>query len=164
MNNKKVLSLLIKSALILTSIGMLTACGESSDNTYDSSVTSSNSYNSSDYSSDSYSGDYDSSDYDDDDSNSYSSYSSNNSSSYSSSYDSNDYSSSDYDNNYSEGHSYDKSDPFYSANDVDGDGKLTDEEWQNAMDDAITYYFYKSQENNWFKLYCTSVISEITDI
>ena len=112
---------------------MLTACGESSDNTYDSSVTSSNSYN---YSSDSYSSDYGSSDYDDD------------SNSYSSSYDSNDYSSSDYDNDYSEGHSYDKSDPFYSANDVDGNGKLTDEEWQNAMDDAITYYYYKMQEGN----------------
>ena len=50
--------------------------------------------------------------------------------------------------NYSEGHSYDKSDPFYSANDVDGNGKLTDEEWQNAMDDAITYYYYKMQEEN----------------
>ena len=101
MNTKKFLPLLIKSTLILTSIGMLTACGESSDNTYDSSVTSSNSYNSSDY-----------------------------------------------DNDYSEGHSYDKSDPFYSANDVDGNGKLTDEEWQNAMDDAITYYYYKMQEGN----------------
>lgn len=115
MNTKKFLPLLIKSTLILTSIGMLTACGESSDNTYDSSVTSSNSYNSSDYSSDSYSSDY---------------------------------GSSDYDNDYSEGHSYDKSDPFYSANDVDGNGKLTDEEWQNAMDDAITYYYYKMQEGN----------------
>ena len=123
MNTKKFLPLLIKSTLILTSIGMLTACGESSDN-------------SSDYSSDSYSSDYGSSDYDDD------------SNSYSSSYDSNDYSSSDYDNDYSEGHSYDKSDPFYSANDVDGNGKLTDEEWQNAMDDAITYYYYKMQEGN----------------
>ena len=49
---------------------------------------------------------------------------------------------------YSEGHAYDKSDPFYSANDVDGDGKLTDEEWQNAMNDAITYYYYKMQEDN----------------
>ena len=88
MNTKKFLPLLIKSTLILTSIGMLTACGESSDNTYD------------------------------------------------------------YDNDYSEGHSYDKSDPFYSANDVDGNGKLTDEEWQNAMDDAITYYYYKMQEGN----------------
>ena len=139
MNTKKFLPLLIKSTLMLTSIGMLTACGESSDNTYDSSVTSSNSYNASDYSSDSYSSDYGSSDYDDD------------SNSYSSSYDSNDYGSSDYDNDYSEGHSYDKSDPFYSANDVDGNGKLTDEEWQNAMDDAITYYYYKMQEGNWFR-------------
>ncbi len=49
---------------------------------------------------------------------------------------------------YSEGHAYDKSDPFYSANDIDGDGKLTDEEWQNAMNDAINYYYYKMQEDN----------------
>ena len=49
---------------------------------------------------------------------------------------------------YSEGHAYDKSDPFYTANDADGDGKLTDEEWQNAMNDAINYYYYKMQEDN----------------
>lgn len=40
----------------------------------------------------------------------------------------------------SEGYAYDPSDPYYSANDVNGDGKLTDEEWQNAMSDAIDDY------------------------
>lgn len=58
------------------------------------------------------------------------------------------YSSSNTNNDYSEGHAYDKSDPFYSANDVDGDGKLTDEEWQNAMSDAIDYYYNQIQEGN----------------
>lgn len=37
----------------------------------------------------------------------------------------------------SSGHGYDASDPYYSANDRDGDGKLTDEEFQNAMADAL---------------------------
>lgn len=32
---------------------------------------------------------------------------------------------------------YDRSDPYYSAHDKDGDGKLTEEEWQDAMSDAI---------------------------
>ena len=44
-----------------------------------------------------------------------------------------------------EAHPYDKSDPFYSINDYDDDGKLTDEEFTNALNDAITYYYYKSQ-------------------
>lgn len=52
-------------------------------------------------------------------------------------YDSEDYNSSD---DYGEGYGYDSSDPFYSANDHNHDGKLTDEEWQDAMDDAIDYY------------------------
>lgn len=145
MTNKKVLSLLTKVSFVLVTSIILTACGESSYSDYDSSKTSSSSYSSSDYNEDDsdYSN-YNSSTYND--SGSSSSYSSSSSDNYSSSYDTNDYSSSS--NDYSEGHSYDKSDPFYSANDVDGDGKLTDEEWQNAMDDAITYYYYKMQEEN----------------
>lgn len=39
-----------------------------------------------------------------------------------------------------EKYGYDKNDPFYSSNDVDKDGKLTADEWQNAMEDAIDYY------------------------
>ena len=39
-----------------------------------------------------------------------------------------------------EKYGYDKNDPFYSANDVDKDGKLTADEWQQAMGDAIDYY------------------------
>lgn len=48
-------------------------------------------------------------------------------------------SSSSNDSSYSSsgGYGYDSSDPYYSANDHDGDGKLTDEEFQDAMADAI---------------------------
>ena len=35
------------------------------------------------------------------------------------------------------GYGYDPSDPYYSANDHDGDGKLSDQEFQDAMNDAI---------------------------
>lgn len=42
------------------------------------------------------------------------------------------------DSDYSDrGNKYDPSDPYYSANDADGDGYLTDEEWQNAMGDFL---------------------------
>lgn len=45
---------------------------------------------------------------------------------------------SDYTSDFSEKkYEYDRSDPYYSAHDKDGDGKLTEEEWQDAMSDAI---------------------------
>lgn len=130
MKRKRIL-LSVGSALILLSVGTLTSCGDSSDS---SSYSSSAYDNSNSYSSSSYddSSSYNSSSYDD--SNSYNDY---NSSTYSSS-----------SSGGSEGYGYDKSDPFYSANDVDGDGKLTDEEWQNAMSDAIDYYYNQMQEGN----------------
>ena len=37
----------------------------------------------------------------------------------------------------SAGYGYDPSDPYYAANDHDGDGKLSDKEFQDAMNDAI---------------------------
>lgn len=36
-----------------------------------------------------------------------------------------------------ETYGYDRNDPYYSAHDLDGDGRLTEEEWQDAMSDAI---------------------------
>ena len=39
--------------------------------------------------------------------------------------------------NSSSGYGYDKNDPYYSANDHDGDGKINDQEFQDAMNDAI---------------------------
>lgn len=35
------------------------------------------------------------------------------------------------------GYGYDSSDPYYSANDHDGDGKINDQEFQDAMNDLI---------------------------
>ena len=35
------------------------------------------------------------------------------------------------------GYSYNKSDPYYSKNDHDGDGRINDQEFQDAMGDAI---------------------------
>ena len=44
----------------------------------------------------------------------------------------------DYDDyDYDDGYGYDPDDPYYSANDHDGDGKLTDEEFQDAFNDAL---------------------------
>ena len=40
-------------------------------------------------------------------------------------------------NSSEETHGYDPSDPYYSAHDTDGDGRLTDEEWSAAMGDFI---------------------------
>ena len=67
--------------------------------------------------------------------------------SYESTYDSNDtydyndsYNSNDTyrnDDSYGEGLGYNPNDPYYSENDHNHDGKLTDEEWQDAMGDAI---------------------------
>lgn len=49
-----------------------------------------------------------------------------------------DYSYDDYD----AGYSYDSSDPYYSANDHNNDGYLTDEEFLDAMEDALDDYSY----------------------
>lgn len=152
MKRKKLLSIM-GLVFMTAAVCMMTACGEvDNDNIDDTSEeTTSDTYDSSSDSSS-----YTSSTYDDDDSSSYSTYNSDDDSDSYSAYSSSDnynqsnsdtYNSSSSDD-YSEGHAYDKSDPFYSANDVDGDGKLTDEEWQNAMNDAITYYYYKMQEDN----------------
>lgn len=43
---------------------------------------------------------------------------------------------------YGQGYGYDSSDPYYSANDYNNDGLLTDEEWQDAMSDALADYWY----------------------
>lgn len=48
--------------------------------------------------------------------------------------DSSSYSSSDDD---SDGYSYDSDDYYYSSNDKDGNGKLSDEEFQNAVGDYL---------------------------
>ena len=40
-------------------------------------------------------------------------------------------------NNSSSGYSYDTNDPYYSSNDHNGDGKLSDEEFEDAFDDYI---------------------------
>lgn len=45
-----------------------------------------------------------------------------------------------YAKDYGQGYGYDSSDPFYSSNDQNDDGLLTDEEWLAAMEDAIDYY------------------------
>ena len=59
----------------------------------------------------------------------------NSSSSYSSSYDDDNY---DYnDDDYGSGYSYDKNDKYYSSNDHNNDGKISDSEFQDAMGDAI---------------------------
>lgn len=51
-------------------------------------------------------------------------------------------------NNSSEdGYSYDLNDPYYSANDHDGDGKITDEEFQDAIHDAIDDLYNKMYGN-----------------
>ena len=56
-------------------------------------------------------------------------------SNYTSDYDySSDY---DYDSDYGSGYGYDKSDPYYSSNDHNNDGKISDSEFQDAMGDAI---------------------------
>jgi hypothetical protein len=68
-----------------------------------------------------------------------SSYSSTDYSSGSSSYSSSDY---DYDYDYDydssdKGYGYDESDPYYSSNDYNNDGYLTDEEFNAAFDDYL---------------------------
>lgn len=134
---KVILRSVIAGAVTLSMLTM-TACGDSSDN-YEASYSTDDSDEYSDYSSSDSSSSYE----DDSD---YSSGSSYNASSNYSNDSSNSYSSND--TNSDEGHAYSKDDPFYSANDHDGDGKLTDEEWQDAMNDAITYYYYEMQKNN----------------
>ena len=47
------------------------------------------------------------------------------------------YSSSSSNSSGSGGYSYNKSDPYYSKNDHDGDGRINDQEFQDAMGDAI---------------------------
>lgn len=37
----------------------------------------------------------------------------------------------------SDGYAYDPSDKYYSANDKDGDGKINDQEFQNALGDLL---------------------------
>ena len=99
-----------------------------SDSDYESSNYSSSDYGSSDYESSDYSSsDYGSSDYD------------------SSDYSTSDYGSEEYDSN--TGNGYNPDDPFYSANDYNCDGKINDQEWQDAMSDAITYYYYEMMQN-----------------
>ena len=49
-----------------------------------------------------------------------------------------DYNSNNYNSN--SGYGYDKNDPYYSANDHNNDGKLTDEEFHDALDDFIDDY------------------------
>ena len=99
-----------------------------SDSDYESSNYSSSDYGSSDYDSSDYSSsDYGSSDYD------------------SSDYSTSDYGSEEYDSN--TGNGYNPDDPFYSANDYNCDGKINDQEWQDAMSDAITYYYYEMMQN-----------------
>ena len=53
------------------------------------------------------------------------------SSNYSTDYDS------DYDSDYGEGYDYDSSDPYYSENDHNHDGKISDSEFQDAMGDLL---------------------------
>lgn len=47
------------------------------------------------------------------------------------------YSDSDTDSNASDGYRYNKDDPYYSKNDHNGDGKINDEEFQDALGDAL---------------------------
>ena len=60
-----------------------------------------------------------------------------------SSYSSDDYSSSyDYDDtSYGDGYGYDEADPYYSTNDHNNDGYISDEEFEGAFDDAIEDLF-----------------------
>ena len=121
--------------MLLTVVIAMSLCACGDTDTYDNSSSGDVYESTSDYSSgssSSYSDDYDS--YDDD------TYDYN-------SYDDND---NDYDSTYTDdysydsddaGYGYDKSDPFYSANDHNGDGKINDEEFSDAMSDALDYYF-----------------------
>ena len=56
-------------------------------------------------------------------------------------YDNNSYSNNSNSHSYSyssdDGYGYDRNDPYYKKNDLDGDGKLTDEEWSNALNDFV---------------------------
>ena len=145
MNKKKLVNLLFFSSVLISVAFLQCACGRANnedsgsnsvelDSPYeeDNDVTYDDSSNLRDSDSDSYnSSSVPSNNYD-----SYSSYD------YSDNTDTYNYSEDDY----VDGHPYDVNDPFYSANDHNGDGKLTDEEWQDAMNDAITYYYYKMQE------------------
>ena len=45
-----------------------------------------------------------------------------------------------------EGYGYDPDDPYYSKNDHDGDGKITEEEFQDAMNDAIDDLYFQMME------------------
>ncbi len=113
-----------------------------SDSDYESSNYSSSDYGSSDYDS----SDYSTSDYGSDyESSNYSSSDYGSSDYDSSDYSTSDYGSEEYDSN--TGNGYNPDDPFYSANDYNCDGKINDQEWQDAMSDAITYYYYEMMQN-----------------
>lgn len=104
----------------------VTLCGCEDTDTYNSNNGYESTSTSNDYSSE-YEDDYGSTDNYDTYENDYDSYS-------------DDYSS-DTEDSTGDGYSYSDTDPFYKANDHNGDGKINDEEFSDAMSDAIDYYY-----------------------
>lgn len=104
----------------------VTLCGCEDTDIYDSNNEYESTSTSNDYSS-GYEDDYGSTDNYDTYENDYDSYS-------------DDYSS-DTEDSAGDGYSYSDTDPFYKANDHNGDGKINDEEFSDAMSDAIDYYY-----------------------
>lgn len=104
----------------------VTLCGCEDTDTYDSNNEYESTSTSNDYSS-GYEDDYGSTDNYDTYENDYDSYS-------------DDYSS-DTEDSAGDGYSYSDTDPFYKANDHNADGKINDEEFSDAMSDAIDYYY-----------------------
>lgn len=129
--NRGILSMKRKFLKVLSGVSVslligVTLCGCEDTDTYDSNNEYESTSTSNDYSS-GYEDDYGSTDNYDTYENDYDSYS-------------DDYSS-DTEDSAGDGYSYSDTDPFYKANDHNGDGKINDEEFSDAMSDAIDYYY-----------------------
>ena len=104
----------------------ISLCGCEDTDTYNSNNEYESTSTSNDYSLE-YEDDYETSDNYDSYENDYDSYSE-------------DYSS-DTESSSGDGYGYSDTDPFYKANDHNADGKINDEEFSDAMSDAIDYYY-----------------------
>lgn len=104
----------------------ISLCGCEDTDTYSSNNEYESTSTSNDYSLE-YEDDYETSDNYDSYENDYDSYSE-------------DYSS-DTESSSGDGYGYSDTDPFYKANDHNADGKINDEEFSDAMSDAIDYYY-----------------------
>lgn len=120
----------VLSGVSVSFLVSISLCGCEDTDTYDSNNGYESTSTSNDYSSeyeDDYDYAYDSSDNYDTYENDYDSYS-------------DDYSN-DTEDSSEDGYGYSDTDPFYKANDHNGDGKINDEEFSDAMSDAIDYYY-----------------------